>query len=342
MNQLKFYILVPVYKTEKYIRACLDSVVNQTFANFQTIIVDDGTPDGAGAICDEFAAKDGRFYVIHKENQGLISARRAAISYVKNNFDADDDYFVFLDSDDALNPNALQVIAETIQRENCDLLFFGMERVCEGKFVSAYENAPFTGTIINKRDLYKRVFSNAAYNPLCRKSIKCSLVKDEDYSRFYHISSAEDLLQSIPVYRDCEKAVFIPDVLYNYTVNPNSITQAVTVQNFKVDSTVRSAVWDFIQAQDVLTEEDKKDYASVCRKMLRDSIIGAAQLKTSKKEIMAIYERIKEDAYFSMLLNNDVDDTVLNHFQKGKYKTIITLVRARRLASRIYHFLRGK
>lgn len=82
-SKLLFYICVPVYKAEKYIRECIESVLNQSYQNFKLILVDDGSPDNLGAICDEFACTDRRIKVIHKKNMGLLAARDDAINYVQ-------------------------------------------------------------------------------------------------------------------------------------------------------------------------------------------------------------------------------------------------------------------
>ena len=85
MEQPLVSIIIPVYKVEKYLRRCLDSVKNQTYKNIEVILVDDGSPDKCPQICDEYPAKDSRFHVIHKENGGLCSARNAGLDYVTNN-----------------------------------------------------------------------------------------------------------------------------------------------------------------------------------------------------------------------------------------------------------------
>ena len=98
----KISVIVPVYKTEKYVAECIDSILAQTYTNFRLILVDDGTPDRAGAICDEYAAKDERITVIHQENAGVTRARARGVK------EAEDSVWVtFVDSDDKLHPNAL-------------------------------------------------------------------------------------------------------------------------------------------------------------------------------------------------------------------------------------------
>lgn len=114
-----FSIIVPVYNVEKYINKCVDSVLNQTFTDFELILVDDGSPDGCPAICDEYAKKDPRVKVVHKENGGLSDARNAGLDKCAGK------YVIFLDSDDFWNDdNALNLLYEKA-KNNYDIIMFG-------------------------------------------------------------------------------------------------------------------------------------------------------------------------------------------------------------------------
>ena len=110
-------IIVPVYNVEDYIRPCLDSILAQTYTNFEAILVDDGSKDGSGSVCDEYAEKDSRFIVVHKENGGVSSARNKGLEIAKG------EYIAFVDSDDWIENNYLTIILNEI--EDYDLLFFG-------------------------------------------------------------------------------------------------------------------------------------------------------------------------------------------------------------------------
>ena len=99
-------VIVPVYKVEKYIHRCVRSILGQTYADFELILVDDGSPDNCGVICDEYAAKDSRVVVIHQENGGLSAARNAGIDWVFAN--SDSQWLSFIDSDDWVHPEYLQ------------------------------------------------------------------------------------------------------------------------------------------------------------------------------------------------------------------------------------------
>ena len=125
-------VIVPVYKVEPYLRECVDSILNQTFKDFELILVDDGSPDNCPAICDEYAKKDNRVMVIHKENGGLSSARNAGLSYVFTN--SNSEYISFIDSDDYVDNN---LFFETINlfKHGVDAVRFSYQKVySDGKY----------------------------------------------------------------------------------------------------------------------------------------------------------------------------------------------------------------
>lgn len=95
-------VIIPVYKVEKFLHRCVDSVINQTYKNLEIILIDDGSPDNCGNICDEYAKKDTRIKVIHQENQGLSGARNSGLNIAKG------EYIYFIDSDDYIKKNTLE------------------------------------------------------------------------------------------------------------------------------------------------------------------------------------------------------------------------------------------
>lgn len=121
MDNPKISIIVPIYKAERYFRMCLDSLVNQTYRNIEIVLVDDGSPDNCGAICDEYAARDDRIKVIHKENGGTLLARKTGV------FAATGDYIWFMDPDDTAAENACEILAQKIVETGVDIIAFGME-----------------------------------------------------------------------------------------------------------------------------------------------------------------------------------------------------------------------
>ena len=118
MTKPKISIIIPIYNVENFLRRCLDSVLNQTFTDWQAILVDDGTPDKSGEIADEYASRDKRFVVIHKPNGGVSSARNVGLKH------ADGDYIMFLDADDALHHQAMGIVYNCAENNNADIVSF--------------------------------------------------------------------------------------------------------------------------------------------------------------------------------------------------------------------------
>ena len=118
----KISIIIPMWGVEKYLRRCLDSVKNQTFKDWQAICVDDGSPDKSGEIAEEYAAKDSRFVVVHKENGGLSDARNAGMPY------ATGDYIMYLDSDDFIHPQTMEIAYRAIKDNKSDIASFSYDR----------------------------------------------------------------------------------------------------------------------------------------------------------------------------------------------------------------------
>lgn len=111
----KISVIVPVYKVEEYIHRCVDSILNQTFSDFEIILVDDGSPDVCGKICDEYAKKDTRIKVVHKRNGGLSDARNVGFTY------AEGEYTIFIDSDDYIEKDMLEYLYDNISQYNADM-----------------------------------------------------------------------------------------------------------------------------------------------------------------------------------------------------------------------------
>ena len=116
-------IIIPVYNVEKYLRRCLDSVLNQTFSDWQAICVNDGSPDNSAEILAEYAARDSRFVVVTKENGGLSDARNAGMPY------ANGEYIMYLDSDDFIHPQTMEIAYHLAQRDKSDIVSFTYDRI---------------------------------------------------------------------------------------------------------------------------------------------------------------------------------------------------------------------
>lgn len=149
----EFSIIVPVYRVEKYLNKCVDSVLCQTFEDFELILVDDGSPDNCGKICDSYESADSRIKVVHKENGGLSSARNAGLDIAIGK------YIIFLDSDDFWKDNdALQNICSNLTETNADVLIFLAQRY--------YEETGNTTDILNSKSNRNNVIDCDKYSAI--------------------------------------------------------------------------------------------------------------------------------------------------------------------------------
>lgn len=123
MADEKVSIIIPVYNVEKYLARCLDSVINQTYLNLEIILVDDGSPDNCGAICDEYALRDDRVRVIHQENGGLSAARNSGIEWCLSN--SDSKYLTFIDSDDWVHPQFVDILVNAMESSEAQVSMVG-------------------------------------------------------------------------------------------------------------------------------------------------------------------------------------------------------------------------
>ncbi len=216
-------VIVPVYNVEKYLRRCIDSIINQTYKNLEIILVDDGSPDSSGAICDEYAKKDSRIKVIHKENSGLSGARNAGIDA------ATGEYISFIDSDDYVNKDFCMILYKNIKADNSDICICGFEHVTEpGSFIE--KNAK--ETISTKQKLRgKQIISDymmkVRYENMdgywaiaCNKLYKANLFSNIRYP-IGRLHEDEFVIHNLLDNTDFVSV--LSDKLYYYTQRPDSI-----------------------------------------------------------------------------------------------------------------------
>ena len=211
----KISIIVPVYQVEKYIRQCIDSILAQTFTDFELILVDDGSKDNSGKICDEYAEKDKRIRVIHKENDGLSDARNKGLDNASGN------YFMFVDSDDYIAPNMAECLYKKISEAKADIAACNYRYVFEdGKKDFSTENK---AEVINANEIFynrKNERNYGFWTIACNKLYKREKFKSLRF-RFgkYH----EDEFWANDIYQMDIKAVTISESLYYYRQRGNSI-----------------------------------------------------------------------------------------------------------------------
>lgn len=295
-TKVKISILTPVYNVEGYLVKCIESVLQQSYTDFEFIIVDDGSTDESGVICDKYADMDNRIQVYHKKNEGLLATRRFAFSK------ASGDFYFCLDSDDFLANNALEKLVGYIESTNCDCVVFNYARYFDGKIWPSNGSSDQYSILDNKHDIFVRMLFNSKYNAIWRKIFKASLLDGRDYTNYYHIKMGEDLLQSLEIYENSNRIVIVPDILYYYNYNPNSITQTVTRTKYNVDFTVREEVLKCIQRNNCFSDQEKDNLLSRSIQLFLATLYTISSINCSKNKKYEYYNEVKSSEYYNKYL----------------------------------------
>lgn len=229
-NAVALSVIVPVYKVEKYINECVDSLVNQTMKNIEIILVDDGSPDNCPAICDEYAKRYDNVKVIHRENGGLVSARKTGFRCCCG------EYVTFVDGDDWVKRGYYEEIIALIEQYNPDIFY--TTKYYEAKNQEEYcicNQCTYSG-LYNRSMLEKEVFPETLYRPpfftfgivpsVWSKIIKRQFLTDFMLNVPEEIKTGEDLAITLPCMLKADSIYFSNICGYYYRQNPTSITHS--------------------------------------------------------------------------------------------------------------------
>lgn len=216
--------MVPVYNVEPYIRKSLDSVINQTYTNLEIILVDDGSTDASGAICDEYAAMDSRIKVIHKENGGIVSARKAAIMA------ATGEYTINFDPDDWIEAEAYEKIVEKLEKYNPDVLAFGMTKEFsdfEEKYILGIAEGFYTAdefwALFNKGVDESLFFKQPIDMSQCDKAIRTEIIRKHQLACSEQLRKNVDDAVIFPTLLEIDNIYISSACWYHYCVRKSSI-----------------------------------------------------------------------------------------------------------------------
>lgn len=211
-------VIIPVYNVEKYLRDCVDSVLSQTYKNIEIILVDDGSPDNCPSICDEYATKDSRVRVIHKENGGLSDARNVGIDI------ANGEWLCFVDSDDVVNVEYVNVLLSAAIQNDCDIAICGYKRFSADEEINIKNSFSNTKTrIISPVEAFKNQYISdvtryvVAWNKIYKKKLfsidirypKGRLHEDDftTYKLFFRANKIADLSAVLNFYRTRNESI---------------------------------------------------------------------------------------------------------------------------------------
>ena len=307
----KISVIVPVYNVEQYLERCVDSIINQTYTNLEIILVNDGSTDNSGKLCDELAKKDERIRVIHKENGGLSDARNRGIE------EANSDLVGFIDSDDYIDNDMYEILLKNLNNTDADLSMCALYDV--------YNNTP-EAQVTNKETwelsseqaikmvMEAKILSVTAVNKLYRKSLFTDL-------KFEVGKIAEDAFIMIKLLDKCEKIVATNEKKYYYVHRENSITTQ------KFSTKFLNVIEAYEQNSNIILEKYPK---------LKD----VAQTRMNWAYFYVLDRLLLDDNYNDKELENKLISYLKNHrkdilndplFTKGRKIGFIALLLSRNL-----------
>ena len=280
-------IIVPVYKVEPYLRTCVDSILHQTYEDFELILIDDGSPDRCGEICEEYKRQDMRVRVFHKENEGLAAARNFGLR------EAIGSYIGFVDSDDWIEPNMFQILLSRLEYTKADISISGYW-YDKG---SISKEAQLEARLYEREEALKALIegkiNNAVWNKLYRKELFDGIVFPE--GRNY-----EDIAVLHEILFKAKKVVIVSTLEYHYRVRCESITKTYTAANM-IDFADA-----FLRRYEFYRDEVKDLFSENKALMLKNATRGIAKVwrwwygcstdeKKMNKDRLKKYERFTRD-----------------------------------------------
>ena len=214
MNDIKISIIVPIYNVEKYLDRCMVSLLNQTLKDIEIIMVDDGSPDNCPQMCDEYAKKDNRVKVVHKENGGLGYARNSGLDVAMG------EYVAFVDSDDYLDEDSLLSMVELTKHYDADLFCFGIRMTTTDKPMQRKQQHDTLYTVDSSNLIKKILLYNTNCGP-CSKMFRTKRLQNFRFDESLKIG--EDLLFNLHYLSNLHSPIICSDLcVYNYYTNPSS------------------------------------------------------------------------------------------------------------------------
>lgn len=301
---VEFYICIPVYNSEKFLDRCISSILGQNHMSWHLVLVDDGSVDSSGDICDRYAESDDRIRVIHQDNQGQIRARNNAVRTARQmsaNGKADNVYVLFVDSDDRLKEGALDTLFKAIEENGYpDMVVYGSDKVSEaGILLERYDGSKyFHGTLTDRKDILKTVIAPVKpnYCSLWSKATRIGLFDGDGYDEeLLDMRWGEDAIQSFELFCRSDSAVFLDSALYEYTINHKSVTHTLDFRKGIADTIRGNAYIGHLLESELTDAEMQPFYEDAADKLL--SMISGPMVSTrlAEKEKLALLKSTAAD-----------------------------------------------
>lgn len=308
-------VIVPVYKVEQYLTRCLDSVREQTYHNLEIILVDDGSPDKCGLICDDYAKQDARIRVIHKQNAGLGMARNSGLEVATGK------YVIFVDSDDWMELDMVETLVRAAQQHSAEMVICGHRVVPQNgvprerpvcKDTERYEGAeqilhkilaPIIGPkwINGTEDVQEMCVWTNLYSMDLIREYNLRFVNEREYL-------SEDYFFNISYITKAQTIVRVPELLYCYRYNETSLSNTFRPNRVKLMNNLIGSAMELLRTEgiyDMMSERLKRTYM----KKLRHNLMLISEAEITNQEKRAQYE---------YALQNEVATAVLVAFPKNE------------------------
>ena len=267
-------IIIPVYNAEKFLRRCLDSIVNQTYKDLDIVLVDDGSSDNSGTICDEYASKDSRIHVIHQQNGGVSVARQAGLDAIKG------EYFIFADADDWVELTMLEKLYLKAKESDADVVVCAFFQETEKGW--NYSSQYFPDDIPNN-ELIKRMLGYL-HGSCWNKLVRASCAKDVKFSPS-DIYVFEDELFIVKILAKDVKVVYYEEAFYHYCLNKGSLSQTFNLNSFL-------SIQKEIGELEMILNDEIKEY---CVKRKKQYALSIAFLAKQFNLLNTTYTEVHDD-----------------------------------------------
>ncbi len=327
---VKFSIIVPIYNVERYIGELIESLQKQTLKDIEIILVDDGSPDNSGAICDKYAKGDNRITVIHKKNGGVSAARNDGLAI------ATGEYIMFCDSDDWLPYDALQKLYEEGKRTDADIVVGEVFQSENGKDrLARYYEKSF---VTQDRNFIRKMIQADFYKTYCpmphpvgpafgyggpwNKAVKLSLIKDNHIKFDVRVKGIfDDIIYTAYILANAKKVSYIQEPVYYYRIIPTSITRTYKANALDINSAIFNSWREFMAKYGQDGFFDKPYYAVVIRRFVEALPVYFLSKKNPKSfsERMAEMKQVMNESEYQKAIK-EVDSSKLTPFQRSIWR----------------------
>lgn len=279
-------VIVPIYNVEKYLIKCVNSILSQSYSELEVILVDDGSPDNCGKICDELVKKDSRIRVIHQKNSGAAAARNAGLAIARG------EYVAFVDSDDSIENDMYLMLHNMIKTDDADISICECRKITEKDSSKKIECSRYKRVLLDNDELWELVFGKLN-NSSCNKLYKRKLIGDLRFPE--KVVHGEDLLFNIEYLTKCNVGTYSEAPMYNYLSRNDSITRSGFNENIFWEIIAKDKAKEFVAEHMPVQLENAELFSFRARMNVLRSIFASYVEEEYKSEVAEIKVYVKSN-----------------------------------------------